>query len=219
MKDASAPSDTDDTDFNYRVSTLDVEDRSTVQLSKWKGHSENQRVHLTWQTRYERRNRGFAVEHRRTPPGEDTADWTEVDSFDGQGSTQDIHAYRYESPVLVPGTHHFRLKQIGSEGDPEYSKPLAVAVELRGPIRLTPPTPNPTQTRATLSFGVRDEQDVTIVLYDVLGRRVNTVYRGMPPPGESQSIQIDVSGMASGTYFVRLVAGNRAKTRRLVVAQ
>jgi hypothetical protein len=86
-------------------------------------------------------------------------------------------------------------------------------------VRVAPPRPTPAQARVTVSFAVREEQAVTLALYDVLGRRVRTVYRDTPPPERKQSVRVDVSGLAAGTYFLRLRAGTHVETHRCTVVQ
>jgi hypothetical protein len=64
---------------------------------------------------------------------------------------------------------------------------------------------------------VPEPTDVTVRLYDVLGRRVRTVRRGTAE-GRVEA-QVDVSDLAAGVYFLRLRAGKETKTRRLTVVK
>jgi hypothetical protein len=120
---------------------------------------------------------------------------------------------------LVPGSHRFRLRSVTDDGTEMHTDPVSIDQTMSTPIQLTPPVPNPVSTRATLSFAVRDEQRVTLTMYDVLGQEVMTLYRGTPSPQENQVVRFDVSGIASGTYFVRLVAGDHVDTHRCTVVQ
>ena len=62
-----------------------------------------------------------------------------------------------------------------------------------------------------------ERQDVKIYLYDVLGRRVQTVVDG-EREGRHQR-QLDTSRLASGVYFLRLRAGGATKTQKLTVVR
>lgn len=204
-------------DFDYYISSVD--NASTVNLLGWGGRAEERRALLTWRTLYERDNEGFVVQHRRESPDRLSPSWSEPGFVEGHGTTGEPQTYRYVTADLVPGTHRFRLKQVGPNGSAEYSDPVTVTVGMKTAVRFTSPAPNPAQTRIEFSIAVRDRRDVTIVLYDVLGRRVRTVYEGTPPPGENRRVQVDVSSVASGAYFLRLVAGKHAETHRCTVVR
>jgi len=203
--------------FDYCVSN--VENASTVDLLGWGGQAEDRRALLTWRTLYERDNEGFVVQHRREPPDQSSPSWSEHGFVEGHGTTGEPQDYRYVAPDLVPGAHRFRLKQVGPDGSAEHSEPVTVTIGMKTAVRFTSPAPNPAQTRIGFSVAVRKQRDVTITLYDVLGRRVRTVYEGTPPPGENRRVRVDVSSVAAGTYFLRLVAGDHVETHRCTVVR
>ena len=204
-------------DFDYYISSVD--NASTVNLLGWGGRAEERRALLTWRTLYERDNEGFVVQHRRESPDRPSPSWSEHGFVEGYGTTGDPQDYRYVAPDLVAGAHRFRLKQVGPDGSAEYSDSVTVTVGMKTPVRFTPPAPNPAQTRIEFSIAVRDRRDVTIGLYDVLGRRVRTVYEGTPPPGENRQIRVDISSVAAGAYFLRLKAGDHVETHRCTVVR
>jgi hypothetical protein len=79
--------------------------------------------------------------------------------------------------------------------------------------------PNPVQTRATVSLRVRAEQDATVTLYDVLGRRVRTVHDGPVRPGRDHTFRVDTHGLSSGPYLLRADGEQFQKTRRITVVR
>jgi aminopeptidase N len=62
-------------------------------------------------------------------------------------------------------------------------------------------------------IGVRD---VSIVVYDVLGRHVAELVNEKKQPG-TYTVQFDGSGLASGVYFYRLVTGSYVQTRAMIL--
>ncbi|MRR12516.1 T9SS type A sorting domain-containing protein, partial [bacterium] len=60
--------------------------------------------------------------------------------------------------------------------------------------------------------------DVTIRLYDVLGRAVGTVAEGSYQRG-TYSVRFDASGLASGTYFYRMEAQGTRLVRKMLVTK
>lgn len=81
--------------------------------------------------------------------------------------------------------------------------------------QLSPVYPNPATAQTHLSLAVARAQHVEAVLYDVLGRRVQTLYRGRLEPGRAHEIAIDGVDRAGGLYFVRVTGEFFAATRRV----
>lgn len=86
--------------------------------------------------------------------------------------------------------------------------------------------PNPAGLRAgitTIGFHVPDgllrnnpDRALAIRLFDALGREVRSVARGEYDPG-SYSVSLDVSTLAAGVYFYRLITPSLTLTRRMIV--
>ncbi|MFB6247110.1 MAG: T9SS type A sorting domain-containing protein [Salinibacter sp.] len=83
----------------------------------------------------------------------------------------------------------------------------------------TPPSPNPTRERTTLRFVVEQPQAVRAALYDALGRRVTVLLDKEVPAFRRQRITADVSGLASGVYFLRIRGETAARTERVSVVK
>ena len=175
-------------------------------------------VELSWQTASETNNAGFRVQHRAS----DDEAWTTlgfVESKADGGTTTDAQSYRFSAEDLSVGTHRFRLAQVNLDGTATVHDPVAVELEMKEPLRLAAPAPNPVSGQAMLSFAVKESQTATLRLYDALGQQVATVYEGTPTAGESQAVQFEATDLASGVYFLRLRAGSHVRTQRLTVVQ
>jgi len=89
-------------------------------------------------------------------------------------------------------------------------------------IELMPSVPNPVRSQALLRYQLPEPTRVTLELYDLLGRRVATLV-------DDRSVQAGThahtwtpgagTAVSSGTYLLRLRAGDVTRTRRLVVVQ
>jgi hypothetical protein len=175
-------------------------------------------VRLTWATASETNNAGFRVEHRG--PGGDV--WTElgfVDSKASGGTTTEAQSYRYTAGDLAVGTHTFRLTQVDLSGATHRHDPVTVEVQMQEALRLSAPAPNPVSGTATLQFAVKEPVETRVALYNTLGRRVRTLYRGTPTAGEGQRLRLETATLASGVYLVRVQAGGHSKTQRLTVVR
>ena len=82
--------------------------------------------------------------------------------------------------------------------------------------------PNPASAMATLSFDLEAASDVTVAVYDVLGREVDTFEAPMGV-GSDQRVRLDVSALPSGVYVVRVRAESgadvRVATQRITVVR
>jgi hypothetical protein len=81
--------------------------------------------------------------------------------------------------------------------------------------------PNPFNPQTTILYHLAHAGPAEMAVYDTMGRRITTlVQRAMEPGRHSVSWDgIDAGGapVASGVYFVRLVAGNEASARKIVL--
>jgi hypothetical protein len=161
------------------------------------------------------------VQHR-SPDADGYTEVGYVESKADGGTTAQPTSYRYEIPDLAPGTHQFRLRQLDTDGTGHLSEAVSFTLGMDRPLRLSGPSPNPVRAGATLRFGVQNPGTATVVLYNVLGQRIATLYEGTPPSEEMQTIRLDsqtLAGVSSGMYFVRLEANGASTTRRVTIAR
>ena len=120
----------------------------------------------------------------------------------------------YDPPSLVALT-------AGDVGLYLFDTPSIVANEdgaTAGAFALAAPFPNPVRDAATLRFSLPDAADVTLAVFDVLGRRIATLADG-PHVSGAHEVSFDVTGLPSGVYLAHLTAGAHRATRRLVVVR
>ncbi len=75
--------------------------------------------------------------------------------------------------------------------------------------------PNPATTYTTINFTLDKTEKVTVKLYDLLGRELQTLAEGTLPPGEYQKDITELN--EKGVYLVKLFVGGQAVTSKLVV--
>jgi hypothetical protein len=170
---------------------------------------------LTWRTLSEQNNSGFAVQHR--PP--EASSFQKVGFREGQGTTTEATSYRFRVPNLEPGTHAFRLRQVDLDGSSSLSDRVTVEVTLDEAFTWSKVAPNPVSGTGTLSMRVRETQDVTVTLFDVLGRRVRTLHTGALEAGSRHQMTIDGGRLPAGTYLLRAQGKNFSDTQRITVVR
>jgi hypothetical protein len=77
--------------------------------------------------------------------------------------------------------------------------------------------PNPFNAATTIKYELPYQSRVTIVIYDILGRKVGTLVDGLQPAGYHQVIW-NAKDLSSGVYFYKLQTGiyNEAKKMMLI---
>ncbi|MGA7159905.1 MAG: T9SS type A sorting domain-containing protein [Bacteroidota bacterium] len=76
--------------------------------------------------------------------------------------------------------------------------------------------PNPFNPTTMIRYQLSVNGEVTLKIYDVLGRLVKTLQEGRQTSGE-HSVIFDARSLSSGTYFYRLTAGKFAATKKLML--
>ncbi|PSQ91379.1 MAG: T9SS C-terminal target domain-containing protein, partial [Bacteroidetes bacterium QH_2_63_10] len=88
-------------------------------------------------------------------------------------------------------------------------------------VELLPAVPHPVRTHAALRYQVPEPTQVTLELHDLLGRHVATLVdrRRAEPGTRTYNWTPRAGAVSSGTYMLRLRAGDTTRTRRLVVVR
>ncbi|MGE5352777.1 MAG: two-component regulator propeller domain-containing protein [Acidobacteriota bacterium] len=73
--------------------------------------------------------------------------------------------------------------------------------------------PNPFNPATTISYSVAKGSEVTLKLYDILGREVALIEKGYKTAG-NYKVKLDASWLPSGIYFYRLEAGSFSNTKK-----
>lgn len=76
--------------------------------------------------------------------------------------------------------------------------------------------PNPFNPSTTINFRIPRSSDVTMKVYDVLGKEVVTLVDGNEEPGY-KSVQWNAANVSSGVYYYRLIAGEFTQTKKLIL--
>jgi hypothetical protein len=76
--------------------------------------------------------------------------------------------------------------------------------------------PNPFNPTTTIKFDVVRSGDVKIIVYDVMGREIQTLVNEKLQPGTYKT-SFDGSNLNSGIYFYQMVSGNFKQTRKLIL--
>ncbi len=76
--------------------------------------------------------------------------------------------------------------------------------------------PNPFNSMTKMEFRIQSKQYVTLIVYDVLGKKVSTLVNEEKSAGE-YSINFNASNLPSGIYFYRMTSGKFTTTKKLIL--
>ena len=99
----------------------------------------------------------------------------------------------------------------------EYSVSAETGVP-RVSLRLDPVYPNPVGGVARVAYALPAPADVELTVFDVLGRPVRTVVRGVRGGG-THTAEVGAEGLAAGRYVLRIVSGAEVRTRAFSVVR
>lgn len=75
--------------------------------------------------------------------------------------------------------------------------------------------PNPTTDNTTLTFNLSETSNVTVHVYNITGTKVKSITHKNVSPG-AQTLTIDGSDLANGTYIIKFVAGKQNETVKFI---
>ena len=201
----------DDTSLNLPIPNGQL----PVRLAGLQAAQQGETIRIAWKTLTETGNRGFGVERRI-----DREPFSEIAFLRGEGRSDRAVSYSYVDAALPspPATLRYRLRQVDLDGTVAYSDTVRVDYRRPSGVVLTGPYPEPARETVTVQLSLPTTKDVSIEVFDIQGRLVQTVMSVRPQRGEVTE-RISVQNMASGTYFVRVRIGSETTTRTLTVLQ
>lgn len=190
-----------------------------VEMGRFVGHfAASGAVALQWTTLSETNNARFHVERRADRAG--TA-WVDVGSVAGGGTTSEATHYTF-TDRKVPAdvqTVSYRLRQVDVDGAAQRTEPITVSRGSVTELALRKPSPNPVRTSARVGVEIpaTHDGDVRLEVFDLLGRRVQTTTHSLRPG--VGTLTVETGTLTSGTYFLRLTAGDQMRTQRMTVVR
>jgi len=124
-----------------------------------------------------------------------------------------IHVSSCTTPALAQsGSSTARMQQIGSQG---------AAMTLPADISFAMPSPNPSTERSILRYALPREAGVSLAVYDVSGRTVRQLERGVSAAGQ-HTVTWDLRNengqpVSRGVYFLRLAVDGQVFTQHVTV--
>ena len=200
--------------LNVSVDYLDI---VPVELTSFTAVGSEEGVVLNWSTATELNNQGFEIE-RSTG----SQNWQKIGYVPGFGTTTEPRSYSFVDDNITNGTYSYRLKQIDFDGSFAYSDEVVVELDITPrEYELFQNYPNPFNPSTNIEFQVPQADQVSLIIYDMLGQEIRTLFNDQVVPGR-YTVQwdgMDNSGtlMSSGIYIYRITAGDFIESREMIL--
>ncbi|HEX6915886.1 MAG TPA: T9SS type A sorting domain-containing protein [Chitinophagaceae bacterium] len=162
---------------------------------------------LRWITATESGNKGFELQ--RSVNGQQFSTIGFIASKAENGNSTTIQDYVYVDSKPFEGSTYYRLKQIDNEGKVTYSN-VVVLSRKTAVITLGSVYPNPASNELNIRVNAPAAQQAIAVITDLAGKVISR--QSLSLAGGTTSHRMNISQLAAGNYFIRLVCGNGCET-------
>ena len=178
-------------------------------------------VKLEWRTETEVNNYGFEIRtcnlSRYRQIQNDSA-WTKLGFVEGYGNSNSPKDYSFTDHNAQYGSYAYRLKQIDTDGQYEYSKVIEVdAGNIPDGFVLEQNYPNPFNPTTIIKFALAETQKAELKVFDILGNEFSTLFNGIADGGKVYETEFDGANLSSGIYFYRLESENKVENRKMLL--
>ena len=91
-----------------------------------------------------------------------------------------------------------------------------IELEVPEEVFLAQNYPNPFNPTTTIPFGIDEDADVSIIIYDILGRKVHTLVNKRLTAG-TYDVTFQANHLASGVYFYRLITESKVLVEKFTL--
>jgi hypothetical protein len=89
--------------------------------------------------------------------------------------------------------------------------------ETRQGVRALAAYPNPFASRAVIEFALKNSEEYSVKLYNIVGKEVRSLKTGTAKAGELIQVTLDNAGLAEGLYLVRLTTKTETQAVKLAL--
>lgn len=168
-------------------------------------------VELNWSTGSELNNHGFQIERKSV-----NGDYIAIGYVLGNGTTTERKEYSFTDRTVEPGKFVYRLKQIDFNGQYEYSPEIEVDVHPPLQFTLEQNYPNPFNPSTKIKFGLAENSNVKVAVYNILGELVATLVNTQLAAGFYE-VEFNATSLPSGMYVYSLETPTYKEVKKMML--
>ncbi|MGA7838024.1 MAG: T9SS type A sorting domain-containing protein [Ignavibacteriaceae bacterium] len=190
-----------------------------VELTDFSSVVNNGIVNLTWQTATEINNHGFDVE--RKVISDQQSVFEKIGFVPGTGNSNSPKDYSFIDQPTGGTKFSYRLKQIDNDGNYKFYDAINVTLTENQTAELMQNSPNPFNPSTEIKFYIPTISNVSIKIYDMLGKEVITLMNSQKDAGYHivywNGRDKYGSDVSSGVYLYKLTAGSFTQTKKMLM--
>jgi hypothetical protein len=188
-----------------------------VELTSFTAVSNNKTVELNWSSATELNNVGFEVERSSLSENNNSHyAWIKIGFVNGAGNSHSPKIYSYVDNDISQSKYAYRLKQIDTDGNFEYSSIIEVFTgQIPNAFLLNQNYPNPFNPSTIIEFGVDKNTAATLTVHNVIGEKIATLFNGDLSAGQIYSVPFNGGKFASGIYYYKLQTNERNEVKKM----
>lgn len=192
-----------------------IGDPLPVELISFVGKVKDKDVLLSWKTATEINNYGFNIERKDISKQNLQNDFHTISFIAGNGNSNSPKEYSYIDHDLQSGIYAYRLKQIDSDGQFEYSPVINVEISAPVEYELSQNYPNPFNPSTTIKFTIPEAGLVKLSVLNLLGQEIKTIVDEHRQAGIYNE-KFDATELNSGVYFYELKVNHFIQTKKML---
>jgi len=210
-EDASGENTLDDAGAVYSFE-LEPEVPLPITLQSFEAKTNNGSVVLNWTTASETNNMAFRIYRNGKL----------LTGMEGAGTTFEPKSYTFTDKTVIPGVQYtYVLSDVDYSNTETRYDEKAVKIMIDGSDIVTEfvvndAYPNPFNPSTTIDYQLPESRDVTMVLYDLTGRKIRTLINDVQGKG-AYSVRICADNLSAGIYLCRFTAGEEVRTMKLLL--
>lgn len=197
---------------NHSDYTVILDETATL-ITIFEARSIHEGIELEWDLESDDQIEEIYIERR----DQDSRTWNKITN----GELVSSESGRFTDRNVTAGrSYEYVLTVLTKEGEAIKSRTVHVNIK-RYQLSLQQNYPNPFNPATSISFTLPERMKIDLSIYDINGKRIKTLSRGVFNSGHSE---INWNGtneagvhVSSGVYFAKLKAGNRVLSKKMVL--
>lgn len=206
-------SEADDRDLILDDISLEEIGSLPVTLLTLTGEVQHKENLLHWSTVTEQNNTGFELQRSNDGYNFTKIGFVKTKAIDGNSNEK--LSYDFTDAAFTSSTNYYRLKQIDKDGKFSYSNIVVLSNNI-GTNNFITIYPNPVKNILNVKIVPTTNSKINLVVTNVYGK--NVLNKNTNVGNIETIVQLDVSQLPSGTYFVKIISedGKEIATQKFI---
>lgn len=192
-----------------------------VELQSFNVEQSYSKISIEWKTATETNNFGFEIQRAVLAENEDaaSAQFATIRFVKGAGTTTEPNNYSYQDDIrnINSSKIAYCIKQVDVNGSYKIYDAKVINVAPYS-YSLSQNYPNPFNPETKIEFQLPFDENVTLKVFDVLGREAATLL-SEPLTAGFHSVNFNAGNLTTGVYFYKLKTNNFTETKKMVIAK